>query len=587
MKTRRLGLLFVSYFLILFVLGNINCSANPDTISQPSIDTIRQALIVNTNGIIQGKTLNDIVLPVCTQGNGSALEYSASYGLTGLPAWLNFDSTTRTVSLHSDYAEVPYTAIAKLTVTYMCAYLRDTSITASRSFDINDLDGGGVPDGREYQHGAIPLLNLNGWFYLTPDNYELYRVGTDSFKIPTTITKIITGMDPTDHTDDILDPDGDNLTSSEETANGTNLFVKLSEGTFDEVDNYAANNGIEGIINADFNNDLNLDIAATNKDDDDITILLGDGDGTFTAGDDVTTGNSPRGIVSADFDEDGNMDLAVVNSDDDNVEILLGEGDGTFVASTNPATGESPAAITAADFDNDGSVDLAITNSTDSANTLSILLGDGDGTFTDSGENPATGSVPFGIIAADFDADGNMDLAITNYGDSGAGTTMSVFIGSGDGTFVAKVDYTTETGPISLSSADFNNDGYLDIANVNINSRSVSIFLGIGDGTFQDQVSSSTGADETKNGPTGIAIADFNGDANMDVAVSNYGLSIGKTISILLGIGDGTFDTKTYYDVASNGRPSGITAGDFETDGDIDLATANYAASSISVLLNE
>lgn len=158
----------------------------------------------------------------------------------------------------------------------------------------------------------------------------------------------------------------------------------------------------------DFNGDGNLDIATGGA------VLLGNGDGTFSLTPN-STGSGAMAIVAADFNGDGKLDLAVASYFGGSVAILLGNGDGTFTpASGSPITvGTNPVALSVGDFNSDGKIDLVVANQTD--NTLSILLGNGDGTFTPAASSPlALGTVPFSVAVGDFNSSGRLGLAITS-----------------------------------------------------------------------------------------------------------------------------------------------------------------------------
>ncbi len=173
-----------------------------------------------------------------------------------------------------------------------------------------------------------------------------------------------------------------------------------------------------------------------------INILLGNGDGTFTPGTTIFgVGNNPCilpdqpsncSLVVADFNHDGNADLAATSGADNTVIILLGHGDGTFTqANGSPiSVGSFPEAVRTGDFNSDGILDLAVANAKD--NTVSILLGNGDGTFTQASGSPVSvGAFPFFVAVADFNGDGFADIAVSNESDS----TVSILLGHGDGTF--------------------------------------------------------------------------------------------------------------------------------------------------------
>jgi hypothetical protein len=278
------------------------------------------------------------------------------------------------------------------------------------------------------------------------------------------------------------------------------------------------------------------------------------------------TGTRPLFVAAADFNGDGHQDLAVTNRDSNTVSILLGAGDGTFGAKTDFAMGIYPVGVVAADFNSDGHQDLAVANSI--SNTVSILLGAGDGTFgamTDF----AVGSGPVGIVAADFNGDGHQDLAAANYGSS----TVSILTGNGDGSFNAKVDWAMPNGPEGVAVADFNGDGHADLLAGGDNDSVVHLRLGNGDGSFQNAVSLSAG-----DGSSSVSSADLNGDGHRDVVVSNHWEN---TLSILLGNGDGTFQPQVTY---AMGAPMESVIADFNGDGVLDIAVANIYAPSISLL---
>src|SRR6202521_60404 len=285
-----------------------------------------------------------------------------------------------------------------------------------------------------------------------------------------------------------------------------------------------------------------------------------------------TVGAFPYLAAAGDFNNDGEMDLAVSNGDS-TVSVLLGNGDGTFQPQMtyNTDPNGTPYAIAVGDFNGDGNTDLVVTNSVGgSSDTVSILLGNGDGTL----QAQQTYSVGFGaqgVAVGDFNNDGSADLAVTNNRDN----TVSVLLGNGDGTFQPQVTYTVGNQPSSISTADFNRDGQTGLVVSNLGDNNVSVLLGNGDGTFQLQVGYAAG-----NYPVGVAVGDFNGDGHADLAVANGNDS---TVSVLLGNGDGTFQSQMTY--ATGSFPFGTIVGDFNGDGKSDLATPNFIANTVSVLL--
>jgi hypothetical protein len=350
------------------------------------------------------------------------------------------------------------------------------------------------------------------------------------------------------------------------------VLLGNGDGTFQPQVTYAVGGQPLAIVTADFNDDGRTDLAVANAADETVSVLLGNGDGTFQPQVTYGVGYFSDAIVAADFNDDGRTDLAVANAGAASVSVLLGNGDGTFQPQVTYAVGDDPVAMVKGDFNGVGRTDLAVANGSElsTPNTVSVLLGNGDGTFQ-GGLTDHAGVEPLGIASGDFNGDGRTDLAVTNIGDG----TVSVLLGNGDGTFQPQVVYAVGSNPRSVVAGDFNGDGRLDLAVANANSNTVSVLLGNGDGTFQPQVTYAVGGD-----PSPILAGDFNGDGRTDLAVAN--LSSG-TVSVLLGNGDGTFQPQVISAAGSN--PDSIVAGDFNGDGKLDLAVANEYSDDVSVLL--
>jgi hypothetical protein len=164
-----------------------------------------------------------------------------------------------------------------------------------------------------------------------------------------------------------------------------------------------------------------------------------------------------------------------------------------------------------------------------------VLLGQGDGTFLPAQSFPA-GTGPRSVAVGDFNGDGKLDLAVADYGYYGNGQTVSVLLGNGDGTFQAAQSFPAGTAPNSVAVGDFNGDGKPDLAVANLYSGTVSVLLGNGDGTFLPAVTDAAGVH-----PSSVAVGDFNGDGILDLAVAGYG-----GVRVLLGNGNGTFQTTNF-----------------------------------------
>ncbi|MFH0799397.1 MAG: VCBS repeat-containing protein [Pseudomonadota bacterium] len=338
--------------------------------------------------------------------------------------------------------------------------------------------------------------------------------------------------------------------------------------------------GGQGPVNAaDFNGDGILDIVATDSGNQEIRLLPGNGDGTFGAVSAYDDGGGfERGMAVADFNNDGVMDVAVSGWFVNRVTIAFGDGIGSFVAGGNYDVDFGPCGVVAADFNGDGNVDVATANNW--VDDVSILINnDGTGTFPifPAAVNYAVGagsnlSFSRGLIAGDFNNDGRLDLAAANW----TGNSVSILMGNGDGTFAGNVDYTVGTQPSLLIAGDFNGDGDLDLAISNRGDNSISVLFGAGDGTFGNRANYAVGTQ-----PWGIIAADLFGSGYVDIAVGN---AADNNLTVLRNNGTGTFTA--YADYATGASPFFLVAADFNRDGKIDLATANsQAALAVSVLL--
>jgi hypothetical protein len=314
-----------------------------------------------------------------------------------------------------------------------------------------------------------------------------------------------------------------------------------------------------------------------------------------------SAGASTHSVATGDLNGDGKTDLVLAdqcnsnnNCSNGSVSVLLGNGDGTFQTAVSYSTaGQNALSVAVSDVNNDGKLDVVVASNCDTNNcsngVVSVLLGNGDGTLQTPASYNSGGEYSQYAAIADVNGDGKPDLLVANncLSNSNCSTgSMSVLMGNGDGTFQPAVSYSSGgEGPLFLAVRDVNGDGKPDVvvvnecADNNCSSGSASVLLGNGDGTFQSAVSYNSGGADT----TSVAVADVNGDGKPDALVSNACSSNSDcsygSVSVLLGNGDGTFQSAVSYN--SGGQDaSSLTVADINGDGKADLLVANQTDSN-------
>ncbi len=339
----------------------------------------------------------------------------------------------------------------------------------------------------------------------------------------------------------------------------------------------------QSVARGDFAGDGAPDLAVTNTLSGTLSILVNDGNGGFsTAADLAEVFEVPVSTVAGDFNGDGFDDLAVASLDsfDKNVSILLGDGSGGFVRKQDVDLPKDRAGfVTTGDVDGDESLDLIVVHATRfqfSGNAVSILLGQGDGTFVFHGELSVRDDIGAAALG-DFDGDGDLDLAVTNF----ITFSVRIFLGLGDGSFQGPepdIVGNSGEGPVSIVSGHFDGNEHLDLAVPLFNRSSVAILLGQGNGTFE-RLDSDVPVGRS---PRSVATTEINADGETDLIVTN---AASDSVSLLLGRGDGGFVRAP--DVGVGDDPAGIAAGDFNLDGAIDVAVVNRLDDTVSILLNQ
>ena len=267
-------------------------------------------------------------------------------------------------------------------------------------------------------------------------------------------------------------------------------------------------------------------------------------------------------VAVADVNDDGKPDIVLANFISGLVSVLLGNGDGTFqTAVTYGSGGINPMSVAIADVNGDGKPDIVVANL--NSGSVGVLLGNGDGTF-----RPAltfgAGTRTMSVAVADVNGDGKPDIVVADQDGY-----VGVLLGNGDGTFLPIVIYGAGGAYTTwVAVADVNGDGKPDIVVANEDGY-VGVLLGNGNGTFRAAVTYGSGG----GSPDSVAIADLNGDGKPDIVVANYWSSVG----VLLGNGDGTFQPAVIYSSGSLGviGPVSVTVADLNDDGKPDLLVTN------------
>ncbi len=321
-----------------------------------------------------------------------------------------------------------------------------------------------------------------------------------------------------------------------------------------------------------------------------LTFCMNNGHGAFSSNYSTEIGfnqppeftSSPTCVTAGDFDNNGKLELVATTTGVPDLRILTNNSQGNFVdgGAIIPG-GTEPFFVTKADFNGDGLQDLVTVDHL-SAN-LAVLTNNGFGAFSISATLYPP-SAPIWVAVADVNGDGRPDLISADYGDCGSGYTLTVFTNSGNGNFATNASLTVgeqSSGPMCVVAADVNGDGAVDLICINQNSSTLTVFINDGHGNFALESTIPVVS------PSALVAADFNADGTIDLAVAGMQTNYQAAVSIFLNDGHGNFTSNSVVEIGNNGQlgyVSSMAAADFSGDGKMDLAVANYANDTVTVL---
>jgi hypothetical protein len=381
------------------------------------------------------------------------------------------------------------------------------------------------------------------------------------------------------------------VTCNTPTSDEIQVFLNLGSGTFNPTPDGITNivlgtgKGPVAITSGDFNRDGHPDLAVADSGDGTVTLFLSNAAINFThyTVKTLTRLGTPTAITAGVFGQFGHVSLAVTDSANNVVHILNNDGNANFTPMHDVPTQAGPDGIVSGDFNHDGSTDLAVVNS--NAGTVSILFGNNKNTFQPSTPisiGPATGTGSSYLLALDINGDGNLDLVTGNP----LQNEVAVLMGLGNGNFQAVQEIPVPNGPVYVAPIDFNRDGKPDLAVTQFTGGTVSVLINNTLPTPTQRgglnfVAPHTLSNGHGNMADGVAVADFNHDGYPDIAATYLE---DNSVRVLTGFGGGNFNVAAKYPVGK--QPYWVAAGDLNNDGFADLVTANTGDDTVSVLMN-
>ncbi len=490
--------------------------------------------------------------------------------------------------------------------TFQAALIYFTSSTEVSTVAVADVNGDGKPD--ILVGGACPngdCINYGATVSVLLGNGDgTFQRGGSYNAVPSGAGSLA-----------VADVNGDGKLDVLAAGGAVGVLLGNGDGTFQpEVSYSGGGDAADSVAVADVNGDGKLDLIVANQTmgngtpNGGVGVLLGNGDGTFQPAVSYYSGGQyAYSVAVGDVNMDGRPDLLVVNYyvgngniSDGSVGVLLGNGDGTFQSAVSYASGgSSSSSVAVGDVNGDGKLDLVVANECEGSGSssscangvVSVLLGQGNGTFQPAVSYASGGAGARPIVIADVDGDAKPDLLATSScaasNCTSSSGTVGVLRGNGDGTFHAAVIYASGGYyDDSVAVVDVNGDGKPDllvatqcVSRTNCDPGGASVLLGNGNGTFRTAASYGSGGFYAHS----LAVGDVNGDGKTDLLVANNCVSATNgangTVGVLLGNGDGTFRTAVAY--GSGGQSTySVAVGDVNGDGKPHLVLANQCVAS-------
>lgn len=361
------------------------------------------------------------------------------------------------------------------------------------------------------------------------------------------------------------------LLVAEAAAHDVAVYPGLGDLTFAPAQRFPTSGAARSLTETDFNRDGVPDLVVGLTGTSQIDLLYGRGDGSFGTPVPQAAGTDPGFVTAADFDGDGAIDVVSTNQGSGDLSYFHGLGDGNLAPEVRFGQDIQGTRVSAADIDGDGKPDIVVLSGT----ILKVLRGLGDGTFDTPVTVPA-GKAFVDVALGDLDADGRVDAAVADT----RGDVAHIFLGGPAAVFSARESIRGDDSSYSVAAADLNGDGNIDVAASRSAVRfyedgNVVAYLGNGDGTFEMGTPSRVGVQ-----PRTVLTGDFNGDHLVDVVTANTDEIFGQSdVSVLLGLGDGTFGPQLRVPLGERRISRAATAGDFDGDGRDEFALVHGASS--------